>query len=175
MKCDGIPRFWAVNGRPCGYTFANGSENAIFTFIFHSPFLHEKKDFPQEVLFYSTDLSNTARDNKAEEYDECGKEDIHILRKRRKGAAERLAAAVHQLLLHLVDAEHPVRHNRTEDSADRHDVNGDNVHQRTHERIALDKQANRQSGAARQQDSGLSAQLEARLRGFRDCFQHVRQ
>lgn len=44
--------------------------------------------------------------SKAEEYDECGKEDIHILRKRRKRAAERLAAAVHQLLLHLVDAEH---------------------------------------------------------------------
>ena len=46
-----IPRFWAANGRPYGYTFANGSENAIFTFIFHSPLLHEKKDFPQEVLF----------------------------------------------------------------------------------------------------------------------------
>ena len=30
------------------------------------------------------------RDNKAEEYDECGKEDIHIFRKRRKRAAERL-------------------------------------------------------------------------------------
>ena len=28
---------------PCGYTFANGSENAIFTFIFHSPLLYEKR------------------------------------------------------------------------------------------------------------------------------------
>ena len=51
MKCDGIPRFWAANGRPCGYTFANGSENAIFTFIFHSAFLHEKRTSRRKSFF----------------------------------------------------------------------------------------------------------------------------
>ena len=41
--CLANPLFGAPMGPPCGYTFANGSENAIFTFIFHSPLLYEKR------------------------------------------------------------------------------------------------------------------------------------